>query len=349
MPFNRWIGLGLALAVGLILSWVFRWAFGVLRGLTRKRLGEWNDPVFRALEGPAGLVGACAFWYVAVNVLGFEGKHRGLLDKGIEVLILVAFVWAAYGMVEVLAEATRRVARRTDTALDDHLIRFGSRVLKIGVAAVGALMVAQQLGFQVAHIFAGLGLGGLAVALAAKDTLANLFGTLTIIADKTFKVGDPIKFRDIEGTVEEIGFRSTLVRTAADSLVSIPNSVLTNEAVDNLGRRSVRRVRCVLSVRVGTPGPVLEKFVTGLEDLVARWPTTRKETNEIGLVAVSSAALEVQFTCYVKVRTFKEELRERQGLYLEALKLAESLGIALLPPAQHVLVESRLERPGKTV
>src|SRR5690606_2130508 len=144
----------------------------------------------------------------------------------------------------------------------------------IFVVVVGALVGAQNLGIEVFSVLAGLGIGGLAVALAARDSLANFFGSIMIMVDRPFRVGHWIISKGEEGIVEDIGFRSTKIRTFYNSVVSIPNSELAIAPVDNMGLRRFRRVRTTIGVTYDTPPEKIEAFLEGIKNIIKANPAS---------------------------------------------------------------------------
>ena len=134
------------------------------------------------------------------------------------------------------------------------------------------------MGFNVTSLIASLGIGGIALAFGAKETLSNLFGGLNIIADQPFSVGDYISCKKIEGTVQDIGFRSTKIKTFYDSVVTIPNALISDSIIDNLGKRQYRRVRFTLDITYNTPGEKIESFVSSITDIIKQHPLTKKDS-----------------------------------------------------------------------
>lgn len=156
----------------------------------------------------------------------------------LKLLLTINIVRMCYMAAEALGNAMQEWARLTESDFDDHLAPFASRTLKVTVVIVGTLIGLQNFGVNVTALLAGLGIGGVALAFAAQDTVANVFGTITIILDRPFKLGDAVKLGDTEGTIEEVGFRSTRIRTYYNSVISIPNSVVAKEKIDNLSLRN---------------------------------------------------------------------------------------------------------------
>ncbi len=162
-------------------------------------------------------------------------KYLLILFKLILAYNLIRVVYLA---AEALGEVILSWSRKSETSIDDQLVYMASKALKVFVIIIGFLIVLQNFGVNVTALLAGLGLGGVALAFAAQDTVANVFGTLTILLDTPFRIGDLVKIGDTEGTVEEVGFRSTRIRTLYNSLIIMPNSVVAKEKIDNLTNRN---------------------------------------------------------------------------------------------------------------
>jgi MscS family membrane protein len=169
-----------------------------------------------------------------------------------KLIIAIGVVWVVFSMVDLLGEYIAGQQEVRLTKFDDLLIPFMRKFLKILVSAFAIVFIAQVFEKDITGLVATLGIGGLAVALAARDTLENFFGSITVLFDRPFQTGDWIVLGDVEGTVERVGFRSTRVRTFYNSLITIPNSRIVNSHVDNLGLRRYRRAKTVLSITYNT-------------------------------------------------------------------------------------------------
>src|SRR5271165_2235044 len=205
-------------------------------------------------------------------------------------------------------------------------------VLKILVAVGGLAAVLRLFGFDVATVLAGLGIGGLAVALAAQDTLKNFFGSLMLIADRTFRVGDLVKIGANDGVVESVGLRSTRIRALDDSLLTIPNSDLTTLHVTNFGARRYRRFRTQLNIAYGTSPEVLIKFREGILERIRNHSQVRQEKYEVAVHDLGSSGIQLLIQVFFDVPDSHAELLARDSLILDILRLAERLGIAFDSP-----------------
>jgi small-conductance mechanosensitive channel len=271
----QWIGL-LALVMGGVIA--DRLTVTILRTIltriTKRFLTRSHEGLVRSTVRPLGILSMAVVWRLGLDALGLTGSVREVLSVAVAFLAAGAGVWAAYRLVDILAEYLAEQAAGTETRYDDLLVPMVRKSLKVFIVAFGLVFIADNLNVDITSLLAGLGLGGLAFALAAQDMVKNLFGSLTVLLDRPFQVGDWVKIGDLEGTVEEVGFRSSRIRTFYNSLITMPNANLISTAVDNLGMRSYRRWKATLSVTYDTPPEKLDAFCEGIRELVRRHPHT---------------------------------------------------------------------------
>jgi MscS family membrane protein len=283
---------------------------------------------------PVGLLAMALVWYGGTVLIGLRPEVLRVLLVAVRFFAVVAAVWTAFRMIDLLASYLLSKARRTRTRYDDLLIPLISRTLKVFAVCMGAIAFAEAFDLPLAGLLSGLGLGGLAVALAAKDALGNLFGSVTVLVDRPFEIGDWIKTGDIEGTVEMVGMRSTRVRTFYNSQITLPNSLLTTAVVDNLGRRRYRRIKTMLSLEYGTPPEKIDAFCEGVRELIRRHPYTRKDYYHVYLNQFSGSSLDVLLYCFLECPDWAVELRERHRLFVDVVKLAARLGVSFAFPTR---------------
>lgn len=253
-----------------------------------------------------------------------------------------------YNLVDIVALYLKRLAAKNDNSLDDQLVPLLRRVLKIFVVVVGGLFILQNLNVNVTALLAGISITGLAFALAAQDTIKNLFGSIMIFLDKPFKIGDWITSGDIDGTVEEVGFRSTRIRTFRNSVTYVPNGKLADATVDNHGLRIYRRFYTKIAVTYDTPAELIQTFVEGLREIVKRHPETRKDFYQIHFNDMGDFSLQIMFYIFFAVPTWDDELRCRHEVLLEILKLAEELNVRFAFPTQTLHMETFPEKQSLT-
>ena len=200
------------------------------------------------------------------------------------------------------------------------------------------------LGVEITPLLAGASVGGLALALAAQDTLKNFFGSITIYTDSPFEIGDWIVFDGGEGVVEEIRVRSTRIRTFHNSVISVPNGILADLKIDNMGRRRFRRFRSQIGLTYDTPPDLIDAYITGLREIVKEHPKTKNDPYEIHLNEFGTSSLNILVYIFFEVENWSQELKARQEFMLEAIRLAKELNVRFAFPTSTLHIE---EMPGE--
>jgi MscS family membrane protein len=344
----QWLGLLVLALVGIVLDRLVVLLAQVLTGRWLRRRVDEIDPaqLHKALR-PLGVVAMAVAWKLGLPFLALPVDALAVLRVAVRFVLAAGVVWAAYRLVDVVSALLEARAERTRNRFDDLLVPLVRKSLKVFIGAFGLVFVADTLDIEVSSLLAGLGLGGLAVALAAQDTVKNLFGSLTVLVDRPFSVGDWVVVGDHEGTVEEVGFRSIRIRTFYNSLITLPNSNLISSAVDNYGARRFRRWSTRLGIAYDTPPERIEAFCEGIRELVRRHPTTRKDTFHVYLNAFGDSALEVLLYVFFEEPDWGAELAARHRLALDVLRLADTLGVELAFPTRTVWLReaAEAERP----
>jgi MscS family membrane protein len=259
-------------------------------------------------------------------------------------LITVIF----YKIVDVVAAYFASLAAKTVSTLDDQLVPLLRKTLKALVILVGTLFILKDgFNFDILPFLTGLSIGGIAIALAAQDTIKNFFGSVMIFIDKPFQVGDWVTSGEIDGTIEEVGFRSTRIRTHRNSLMYVPNAKIADAVVDNHGLRHYRRFTTTLTLTYDTPPELIEQFVLGLRELVLSHPKTRKDLFHVYFNNLSSYSQDIMFYIFFEVPTIQEELQARHEILIQIIKLAQVLGVQFAFPTQTVHMQSSAnQKPG---
>lgn len=339
----QWIALFVLLLVGFILKKITEILIEIIKHIFKKN--SQKQKILVSVEKPAGLLVASALWYIGVQFIDIDGWPHAVLISAIKATFTFSWVWACYKLIDILIDKIENFTKKTETNLADQLVPMVSKSLKIFVATFGVLLVIQNLGFNVMSLLAGLGLGGLAFALAAKDTAANFFGSLMIILDRPFKVGDWIVVGEVDGTVVEVGFRSTRVRTFYNSLITVPNSLLATVNIDNMGERQYRRIKTTIGITYDTPAEKIEAFLEGVKNIILANPYTNKDNFHIVFNDFGPSSLNLLFYCFVETPDWSTELVQRQNLLLEVVRLAKDLDIEFAFPTQTLHLASTPEKP----
>ena len=247
----------------------------------------------------------------------------------LQFVVAIAVVVWAFRLVNIVHDVVMMFD--TDDQLDGTektLISALQSVLRFAIIFVGAVFVADSMGFDLTSLIAGLGISGLALALAAKDSISNFFGAITVLLDRPFKVGDWIIVGGAEGEVIEINLRTTLIRTSADTIITMPNANLVNTPVENVGKRRWRRWQTQLHLDINADGEAVDTFCQRVLKAIEEHPKTLKEEASFCQVSmISATSLDVDLNLYWDVSGGVEERQERAKLIIHIKNIAEDLGI----------------------
>lgn len=333
----QWLALLVLVLAGVVVDRsVVALAQGVTARWLRRRLEVVDPDLLRRALRPLGIVAMAVLWRLGLPFLWLPLDVLTALSVAIRFVLAAGAVWAAYRLVDIVTELLGARAARTENRYDDLLVPLVRKSLKVFIAAFGVVFVADTLDVEISSLLAGLGLGGLAVALAAQDAVKNLFGSLMVLIDRPFSVGDWVVIGDHEGTVEEVGFRSVRIRTFYNSLITLPNSNLISSAVDNYGARRYRRWSTRLTIAYGTPPERIEAFCEGIRELVRKNPQMWQDNFHVYLNSFGESALEVLLYVFFEVPDWSAELAARHDLALDILRLADHLGVEFAFPTRTV-------------
>ena len=324
--------------------------------LAQKSRQELDDRFLACLQKPLeflifliGLFVAVEFLQLPVEPFDLKKFASALLKA----LFILDIAWFFFNMVDLVDHYLGKWAARTETALDDHLAPLVRKTLRLFIIVMASLMAIQSFGYPVTGVLASLGIGGLAFALAAKDTVSNIFGSLMIIFDRPFHIGDWIKAGDMEGTVEEIGFRSTKIRTFAKTLISVPNNVIANMALDNFSRMPKRRIRLTVGVTYDTSPTQMREAVEKIRDLLKNHPAIDQEFFLVNFTDFGASSLDIMIYCFTKTTVWGEYLDAREDVCLKIMDTLEALGLEIAFPSTTVYIrkddpETAAAIPGKS-
>ena len=342
----QYLGLFVLLIAGLSLYKIFTFfSQRILAGLLlkfkqEKIVKQIIYPVARPLSILISIILISLFFKVLQLPISIM-RYAIFLFNAMEPFLIILII---YRLVDVLGHYLDYRSKQTAHLLDDQLAPLVRKFLKVFVCLGGILFILQNLNFNIVGLLTGLSIGGLAFALAAQDTIKNLFGSFMIFVDKPFQVEDWIVGNGINGIVEEVGFRSTRVRTFHNSIVSIPNGNIANMTIDNMGMREYRRFSTNLGVTYDTPPKAIEAFVSGLKFLIENHSYTRKDRYEVHLNNFGDFSINILFYIFFKVPTWSDELKCRHEIMLEIIHLADKLEVRFAFPTSTIHVEDFPEK-----
>jgi len=331
----QWLCLLTLIFFGLVADILTRWFLTLVSSRWLDEYVEEEEVVARAkIWRPIGRLVNAATWYGGTKLIGLSPAILNVLLAALKLFTVYAAAWTAFAMIDVVAKYLARQALRTSTKFDDLLVPLVSKSLKILAVCIALLATAQTFDIPILGLVGGLGLGGAALAFASKDAVANFFGSVTVLFDRPFEVGDWIVTEGTEGTVETVGFRSTRIRTFYNSLVTLPNSHLTTAAVDNMGRRRYRRIKTTLGVQYNTTPDQLEAFCEGIRELILQHPNMRKDDFHVYLNDFGSSSLDIMLYCFVQCPDWSSELQSRHRFFSDILRLADKLCVQFAFPTR---------------
>ncbi|MGB2997158.1 MAG: mechanosensitive ion channel family protein [Phycisphaerae bacterium] len=345
--------------------WQFLTAFAcVLAGLALKTVSDYifgkrlipflektrfrlDHLIARAASKPLGYLLLLAWLGMACAVLSLPEEPtdvRGFVYGVLKVLLVADVLWFLCRVVDVGVECLGRLAARTESKLDDQLVPLIRKALKVTIGLVCVLWVVQLLGYSVSSLLAGLGIGGLAVALALQDTLSNFFGSIYIFADRPFIVGDMVGIGDIEGTVEQIGFRSTRIRTWPATLVSIPNKTVAESVVDNWSKMPKRRVFQTVGVTYETTAEQMEKAVAAIRRILESDEGVDQEFIVVRFSDFGASSLDIIVYYFTKAIAYADHLAMKERVNLAIMRALRDLGLSIAFPTRTVYFEGDVAR-----
>ena len=265
-------------------------------------------------------------------VPGILGMAEGYREYSIPLWGVVACIAAgvvAWHLLYTAGRVLATLAKRTTTPTDDIVVTLLLASARLGIVVASALGAAFFLSIPTTNLLAGLGIGGLALAFASRETLSNFFGAGILVSDRPFRRGDWIKTGDIEGAVELVGIRSTRVRTAQDSVVFVPNGKLVDSTINNLGTRRHRLVKLQLLVTAGGTPEKLEAFTAALRQRIANDQAFVASHTVVGVAGIGQTGITVDLTTYVELSSDSAESAARHALLLDVVRMAEQSGLTL--------------------
>jgi len=337
----QWAGILITLFFGYLVKLILsKYISYLLNRIFVKKELRLSEKQIKKISFSLSLIGFSFVWLTIIPFLKFADPILHLFKIFGTVLLNSGILILAYHIIDIVCSFLEQKALETENKFDDILIPLLRKTFKTFLIITGVIIIGDSLTLDVKSIVAGLGIGGIAFALAAKDTIANLFGSLTIILDRPFQIGDWVVIDGtIEGSVEEVGLRSCRIRTFQDSLITLPNGKLTNADINNYGRRKFRRLNTKLGVEYDTTPESIEEFCDEIKKLILNHPKTKKDGFYVYFNEMGDFSLNILLSLLWAVKDKQEELEQSHYLYLEILKLGKKLNINFAFPTQTLHIE----------
>jgi len=348
MPLWQWIAVVLFVPVSLGIAWVVVQLVLLARAMLRRLRGEApGEPASRQL-GPGAYLLAALIHYEFVTQIGASLYYRQYYSRVIWILLAAAFYWAT---IRVTRAVSKRIGARLTASgrlAERSLVSLGRRVLDVAIFVLLVLVVLSAMGVNVTAPLAGLGIGGLAIGLGAQKTFENLLGGISILSDRALQAGDSCKIGDQIGIVEDIGLRSTKLRTADRTLVSIPNGMMATAVLENYRLRDKMLCRQIVRLRFDMSPEHIQYVLKEIRDVLAAHPKVENKSSRVRLTRFADYAFEVEIFAYILERQPEDFLAEQEALILQVLDALDKSGAGIaLPSVSSVVSQDGWVNPEK--
>lgn len=316
----------------------------LLENLSKKTITDIDDEIVRVLRKPIDLLFVIVGFKIAIDFLKLSETLSSYFQTGIESLLTFTFFWTAFRILSPVSNMMVKTnTKLRGKELGKDLANLITKALQVIIFALGFIAILQEWGYNITGFLASLGLMGMAIALAAKDTVANLFGSLVIFSDKPFRIGDWIKTPDVEGVVEQVGIRSTKVRTFAQALVSVPNATLANSSILNWSRMGKRRIKTTLGLIYGTTNQQMQNIVKEIKEMLKEDEDIHQDTIYIYFTDFQESSLSIFCYFFTKSTVWNEYMRVREKINFKMIEIVERNKTSFAFPSTSIYLEKQNE------
>ncbi|MGI9364704.1 MAG: mechanosensitive ion channel family protein [Rhizobiaceae bacterium] len=335
---GHWMAIGLlaiiAICVGLAISWaiIFIWSRVPKAGSRLVSIARLD--ALASIRIPLGVLIGVAIYRMVVSQVGIQLIARDTISWISTIAALLAVAWLGIRIVDGVADVARYGMSRSKQLNSVAVVMLARRIAKAIVLGLVTLTILDILGFDVTTGLAALGIGGLALALGAQKTIENLVGSITVVVDKPVSVGDFCQFEGVMGTVEDIGIRSTRVRTLDRTLVSVPNGAFASMQIENFAKRDEFRLRTILTMRYETTPAQIRFLLKELRQLLADSEAVTENPARVRFIGLGSHSLDIEIFAYVRARDYNEFLAVQEELLLDIMDIVKQSGSDFAFPSQ---------------
>lgn len=342
----KWLGLFILFIFAYIIEKIFDAIAHLFISQYFRLLKDQTDTRLEAAIRPLGKIVFLGVILLVISYFDFSVKLISFSKRTVYILMACCAMWLGHKVIDLLSHHALTRASRTDSKFDDIFIPLLTKTAFVISYIFGFILIASSLTIDITGIVAGLGIGGLAFAFAAKDTLANFFGSIMLVLDRPFDIGDIITAGDVTGEVTEVGFRSTRIRSFDDSIITISNGELMTRPINNMGKRRFRRLKTMLGLEYDTPPQKIEAFCEGVRQLILNYTWTRKDSFHVYFNGFGASSLDIMLMVYWKTDDYAREQIERHRLMIDILRLAKEIEVEFAFPTQtvHVFNAEKVEK-----
>lgn len=311
-----------------------------LRKLAQRTTHQYDDMVLDAAEQPVRYFVIALGILVSAEILNVGGSVETVAGHIARSVVIVGLLLLVHRVIDLFMPTSHRLFSITGLTLEERLVPFVRTAIKLVIILIGLVIILQEWGYDVSGLVAGLGLGGLAVSLAAQDTISNLFGFTALVSDRPFNVGEFIKTPDVEGIVEHVGLRSTQVRRLDQSIVYVPNSVMAKSAILNWSRLEKRRLDFVLGITYNATSAQLRELLSHIREFLKAQPTVETDSVVAYFIDFGENSLDILIRGFVRLPDWGEFTAEKERLNLAIMDIVDELGMSIAFPSRSVYIEN---------
>ena len=326
----------LVIIFSLIFSKIFStFLVNNLLKITEKTKTDLDDMVIHVIKKPLALLIVIGGVLAANEMLQYPEDLlivKNFINGSVKIAVTINIAWFFFRAVDSLTIYIEKFTIKTKTQLDDQMAGLLQKTLKVLIVLTSALLIFQNLGYSISGIVAGLGIGGLAIALAAKEFIANFFGFVTIILDNPFRIGDWVKFGETEGDVEDIGFRSTKIRGFDKTVYTVPNSNIANATIQNYQRMPKRRVKMFMGISYKSRTKDIEDSLNGIREYLRNNKNINQDFFLVNFRDFGESSLNIMLYYFTNTTVWKEYEDIREEVNLKVMNILESHNIEIIKP-----------------
>ncbi|MFD2657295.1 mechanosensitive ion channel family protein [Gracilibacillus thailandensis] len=328
------ISIGIVFIAFILRKLFIKYIFYLLLKIAKKGKSDFFNYVLTAFEKPLRMLIMIIGVYIAIGYFPYINQENELFDKVISVSFIIVITWGLYNLSSSSSLLFMKINDSFNFEIDQILIPFLSKAVRVIIIAISFSIIAQEFDYEVSGFVAGLGLGGLAFALAAQEVIKNLFGGVVIITEKPFSIGDWIQSPSIEGIVEDISFRSTIIRTFADSVITIPNATLSNEPITNWSQMGKRRIFFNLGVEYGTSKEQLEEVIKQIRAYLENNEDIHPETIFVRFSEYNDSSLDIMLYFFTNTIVWEEYLKIKEEVNFKIMEILEEQNVSVAFPSR---------------
>lgn len=348
IPLGNLIGAILVLFIFLLLRRFFtKIVMGTLQRLVKHTETYYDDKIVSALKGPMSFAFIVIGLHLFFTLIFWE---TSIIKNILNTLIVFDIFWAIIAIADALRGLFHQTTAKFHSDLSKEMGDFILKIVKILIGGLGLASMLQVWGINVTALVASLGLGGLAFALAAKDTAANLFGSFALLADKAIRIGEWIKVGETEGVVEAIGMRTTKIRSFQKSLITVPNQLIANTPIENFSRRGIRRIKLNVGLTYSTSREQVVKIVEEIKFMLHNHEgISQKDTLLVNFESFGDSSLNIFIYTFTSTANWDKYLDIREDVHLKIMQIVEENNSSFAFPSQSIYIEETTEVARKNI